>query len=239
MSKKVYGVNPIDSNSLVFLADFSNNKIFNPSDISSINSLGKLPGSYLRYPTGIMKYDEETRSIYRSDFSVGADHYRSSTKVNLGQEATFHVITKAVSCGSSANGILTNHSHGDKSGLGITIRVTNGEYRISCNTGTGASRTYYTYFGSTNIRNKWVLLSLSYKNGELCLYVNGVLDRPKINYPDQINIEDYIDILGWSTTYSSSNYKPGAYVMYASVYNRGFSDEEVSAFYDSIKHKIP
>jgi hypothetical protein len=54
----------------------------------------------------------------------------------------------------TANGLVTNHSHGGNSGAGITVKtISDSDFRMSCNTGTGSSRTFHSYYGTTNIKD--------------------------------------------------------------------------------------
>ena len=73
--------------------------------------------------------------------------------INLSGDISMFCWAYVVTAGSSANGLVSNHSHANNTGFGITVRqISSTDYRISCSTGNGSSRTYMTYYGTTNIK---------------------------------------------------------------------------------------
>ena len=87
--------------------------------------------------------------------------------------------------GDTANGLVSIHSHEHNSNVGITVKhYSSTDYRICCNTGTGSGRTFHEYYGTTNIKNTWSHLTLTYNNVSkvLKLYVNGNCEYTLNNY---------------------------------------------------------
>jgi hypothetical protein len=89
---------------------------------------------------------------------------RSSSTVNLSGDISmccWAYVTATI--GDTANGLVTNHDYSSSTGVGITVKqVSSSDYRISCNTGYGSGRTYCSYYGTTNIKDKWCHLALTY-----------------------------------------------------------------------------
>lgn len=131
---------------------------------------------------------------------------------------------------ASANGLVTNHNHSTCSGAGITVRqVSTSDFRISCNTGYKTDRTYHTYYGTTNIANKWAHLGLTYSRSakQLKLYVNGVVEYTLNNY-DNYAVSNPIDIFNWSTGYyTASDYKTLCKMNDVRIYDHCLSQKEM------------
>lgn len=158
------------------------------------------------------------------------DLIRSNSTINLSGDISMACWAYVTNAGTSANGLVTNHSHADNTGVGITIRqISSSDYRISCNTGDGSSRTYYTYYGTTNIKNAWHHLALTYSksNKKLQLWVDGKVEYTLSNYSNASK-SDYIDLFNWSTTNSSSsNYRPVCKLNDVRIYDHCLSAKEV------------
>lgn len=157
--------------------------------------------------------------------------YRSNTTIKLDGDisiACWAYITKATS--TSANGLITNHSHNDNSGIGLNIKyISDSDYRISCSTGDGTSRTYDRYYGITNIKNAWHHLAITYSKilQRLQLWVDGNIEYTLENYNNKA-IEDYIDIFGWSTSYEqSSQYRAWGKLNDVRIYDHALSPKEI------------
>ena len=157
------------------------------------------------------------------------DYLRSKNTIPAMTDQTIaawvYVNTEA---GTSANGIVTNHSHQHNTGMGITLKVhSTSNIVMSCNTGNGSSRTYYTYYGTTHLKGKWHHLCLTYssKDTQLKLYVDGVCEKTQ-TYTMAFR-EDYLDVFGWSTTHITSDYKPAVQVQDVRVYDHALSQTEV------------
>lgn len=160
-----------------------------------------------------------------------SDLIRSNQTINLNGDlsmACWAYVSETV--GDTANGLITNHSHEDNTGVGITVKqISTSDYRICCNTGTGSDRTFYTYYGTTNIKNTWHHLALTYNKTakQLQLWVDGKVEYILNNYTNASK-EDYIDIFNWSTTYhTGANYRPKCKLNDVRVYDHCLSAKEV------------
>jgi hypothetical protein len=160
----------------------------------------------------------------------GADWLESNNNVNFQGDFTFAIwaYVSAVHSGT-ANGLLTNHNHNNNTGAGITVReISSSDYRISCNTGTGSSRTFNTFFGTTNIKDKWSHLVLRFikETNTFSLWTNGNKEL-EWNYA-QFNVSQRIGLFSWSLGYNnSSDYRPAAIMNDARVYDHALSEYEV------------
>jgi hypothetical protein len=160
----------------------------------------------------------------------GADWLESNNNVNFQGDFTFAIwaYVSAVHSGT-ANGLLTNHNHSNNTGAGITVReISSSDYRISCNTGTGSSRTFNAFFGTTNIKDKWSHLVLRFikETNTFSLWTNGNKEL-EWNYA-QFNVSQRIGLFSWSLGYNNnSDYRPAAIMNDARVYDNALSDYEV------------
>lgn len=162
------------------------------------------------------------RSVYNT-----TDFLQAKEKINLTGDFTLMCWAKVTQCSSSANGLVTNHSHSDNSGPGITVKyISSTDYRISCNTGNGSSRTYHTYYGTTNIKGEYHHLVMRYKDGQITLWVNGNIETT-VSY-SMYCIDDYLEIFNWSTTQSHDQwYRPICKLNDVRVYNHACSESEI------------
>lgn len=154
----------------------------------------------------------------------------SNSTINLSEDISMACWALVSDCvGNTANGLISNHSNVDKTGVGITVKqISTSDYRISCSTGTGSDRTFYTYYGTTNIKDAWHHLALTYSKSaeQLILYVDGNAEYTLNNYINS-SIEDYIKIFEWSTTYDSGMYRPAAKLNDVRIYDHCLSPKEV------------
>ncbi|QNJ54797.1 hypothetical protein vBValMR10Z_257 [Vibrio phage vB_ValM_R10Z] len=166
----------------------------------------------------------QERTVYNT-----TDHLRSERKVNLNKDFTLAAWIRPMGNYhlSTANGIVTLHSHSDDTGPGLTLKcdsVTSA--LLSCNTGNGTSRTYHTYYGTTNMHLKWHHCVMRYADGVVTLWVDGVVERT-FSY-DMAYQEDYIALFAWSTTYlGASNYRPTCKLNDVRVYDHALSTAEI------------
>lgn len=168
---------------------------------------------------------------YERTASAKADTLRSSTTFTFGEDISmccWAYVSGTI--GDTANGLVTNHSHVDNTGVGITVKqVSASDYRISCNTGTGSNRTYCTYYGTTNIKNAWHHLCLTYNKSkkQLKLWVDGKAEYTLSNYINASK-SDYIDIFNWSTTYyTSGDFRPTCKLNDVRIYDHCLSPKEI------------
>ena len=154
----------------------------------------------------------------------------SNSTINLSEDISMACWALVSDCvGDTANGLISNHSHANNTGVGITVKqVSTSDYRISCNTGTGSNRTYCTYYGTTNIKGAWHHLALTYSKSvkQLILYVDGNTEYTLNNYVNS-SIADYIIIFDWSTTFSGTSYRPAAKLNDVRIYDHCLSPKEV------------
>ena len=184
--------------------------------------------------------DANSNIILDNNGKIGACYSRSTKQtsgrivsnstINLSEDISMACWALVSDCvGDTANGLISNHSHANNTGVGITVKqVSTSDYRISCNTGTGSNRTYNTYYGTTNIKGVWHHLALTYSKSakQLILYVDGNAEYTLNNYVNS-SIADYIIIFDWSTTYNSTYYRPAAKLNDVRIYDHCLSPKEV------------
>lgn len=83
-------------------------------------------------------------------------------------------------------------------GMGFNV-VTDGSKKVvAINTGTGNTRTWGDYKGTTNISaGTWYHIGFTYNGSQIKIYVNGVLDATH-NYSGQSNPADYVHVASWA-----------------------------------------
>jgi hypothetical protein len=232
-----YGTGVVERG-LVFYADFANQKCFNASN-NSLNSLyGGMP-SVVNYNSSALTYDQENGVMIRPSVNNGTMHFRSASNITLGDMFTMHALVKVTDThDETANGIITNHSHGAATGAGINIKhVSTTDFRVSCNTGNGSGRTFHSYYGSTNIYNKWVFLTLRFIGSSFTLWVNDKIDYTG-SY-SQVNGSNPIDLFNWSTSYNqSNNYRPACSMSMASAYDTFLTDKEIKQNFEAYRGRF-
>ena len=184
--------------------------------------------------------DDGSNIILDNNGKIGACYSRSTKQtsgrivsnstINLSKDISMACWALVSDCvGDTANGLISNHSHANNTGVGITVKqVSTSDYRISCNTGTGSDRTYCTYYGTTNIKGAWHHLALTYSKSakQLILYVDGNTEYTLNNYVNS-SIADYIIIFDWSTTFSGTYYRPASKLNDVRIYDHCLSPKEV------------
>ena len=162
-----------------------------------------------------------------------ANAYRSSQSLKLSGDVTMccWAYVTNTPAGDTANGLITNHNHVDGSGFGITVKqISTSDYRISCSEGrSGSDRTYHTLYGTTNIKNAWHHLALTYKRstGELKLYVDGICEKVVTGRSSAIGTNPF-DIFCWSTGHiSSSDYRAWGRLNDVRLYDECLSQKKI------------
>lgn len=212
---------PLDGN----LDDYSGNEntltYYSNNGLITINPLGKIGDCYGRLYNG------------------NTDAFRATNQIDLkGKSFTMccWAYVTAVHSGT-ANGLVTNHSHATNTGAGITVKeISASDYRISCNTGTGSARTYFSYYGTSNIKNKWshLIVRFDNKTNNLSLWVNGVKEY-EMTYA-MVSKVDFLDVFNWSTSnITSSNYRPACKINDVRIYDHALSIKEIQ---ELVKTKI-
>ena len=168
-------------------------------------------------------------SCYKRASIRSGGRIASNTTINLNGSISMFCWAKVTACvGDTANGLVSNHSHANNTGFGITVKqVSASDFRISCSTGNGSSRTYMTYYGTTNIKDKWCHLGLTYNktSNTLKLWVNGSCEYTG-TYTNSSRA-DYIWIFDWSTTYSDASYQPACSINDVRIYDHCLSEDEI------------
>lgn len=184
---------------LPLINDLTNNGT-STATFSYVNNNGKL----------VINNDGKIGKCYERILKASADLFRSSINFNLTDDITmccWAYVTDTV--GDTANGIITNHNHATSTGIGITVKqVSTTDYRISCNTGTGSSRTYCSYYGTTNIKDSWHHLAITYSKSakQLLLYVDAKVEYTLNNYSNGSAANPF-DIFNWSTGHLTTEYR--------------------------------
>ena len=222
--------------SLLIWLPFTNGLINQGNDdatFSYINNNGKLSNST----------DGKLGNCYQRTAAGYADCIRSSKNFNLSEDISMACWARVISdATTSANGLITNHNHVTNSGVGITVKqISSTDYRISCNTGTGSSRTYNTYYGTTNIKDAWHHLALTYSKSrkQLLLYVDGNVEYTLNNYTNG-SADNPFDIFNWSTGhYTSSDYRPVCKLNDVRLYDNELSAKEIKGLAKGLIIHLP
>lgn len=174
-------------------------------------------------------------SCYSNDSFTAGGIY-SNTTINLGQNQSMFCWFKFTSLNSSSTlggGLVSQHRHTNNTGMGITIKyVSSTTGYLSVNTGTGSSRTYNTYCGTTLLQaNTWYHGGYTYDGSTIRIYVNGVCEKEQA-YTGMSVPADYITAFCWSfnTTSGSTpytNYKFNGYLNDVRIYNHTLSLAEI------------
>ena len=182
-----------------------------------VNASGKLGGScYERTAAAANGYRSSRTFLMDKDVSMCCWAYVSSTP------------------GDSANGLITNHNHVDGSGFGITVKqISTTDYRISCSEGYGGGsgeRTFHTHYGTTNIKDAWHHLGLTFHSASktLKLYVDGVCEKTVTNLRTSTGSNPF-DLFNWSTGYIAyASYRPVCKLNDVRLYDHCLSGKEMS-----------
>ena len=180
------------------------------------------------------------RQCYYNNTNGSATGIVSDLPIYLGDQVSMFCWVNldnffTLSAVSDLTGILGQHRYLANSGMGITMKyisATTG--KLSLNTGNGSERTFTTYTGNTILNaGTWYHVGFTYDgtNGSIKLYVNGKLDGTA-TYTNQKNIEDYIQLFGWSFANSSgaglfNGYKLKGYLQDVRIYDNCLSAKEV------------
>lgn len=228
-------------NGLILYLDCCNLKSYPTTETTWSDISTNLNHLKYQYNNDLIIYDSTNNipSLYRTVNEQKIDFYRATNSIYLPNNFTMSCWCYFISGGSSANGIITNHSHSNNAGAGITAKyISSSDYRISCNTGTGSDRTFFSYYGTTNIKDSWHFLLLRFikSNNNLSLWVDGNNEK-ELTY-SMYCIDTFFDVFGWSTTYIYSSYKPSCKINNVMVYNIALSDSEILQNYNSLKQRF-
>lgn len=164
--------------------------------------------------------------------------YVSTTKISTGTKLSMFAwikITQLTASSTLGGAILGTHRYPTNTGMGLTIRYVSATTGyLSVNTGTGSSRTYNTYYGSTLLQaNTWYHVGFTYDEAQIKLYVNGLLDGT-FNYSGMSQPDDFAMIGCWSLANSTltsnavyDNYKLYGFINDCRIYNHVLSTSEI------------
>lgn len=187
-------------------------------DLTYFNNSGKLVPADGKFGT----------AYQRMGLNDGADYFGTTEDIHLSSSFTMSCWAYVTSAEPSANGLVTNHDHSTNTGAGITVKyISPTDFRISCNTGTGTSRTYDSYYGTSNIKDRWshLLLRFDASTNNLSLWVNGV-EEFSMTYVMKC-LPDKLQLFKWSTSYDVVAYRPGAIIDDVRIYDHALSEREV------------
>lgn len=201
-----------------------------------LNNQGLSNAAFAQYNTtgglGINNSGKISQNCYERT-SVTNNAYRSNINFSFAEDVSMCCWAYVSNTpGDSANGLITNHNHADGSGFGITVKqVSTSDYRISCSAGkTGDDRVYHSWYGTTNIKNAWHHLALTYKRstGDIKLYVDGVCEKIRAGYLGAAVGSNPFDLFNWSTgNISSTNYRPLCKLNDVRLYDHCLSVKEI------------
>lgn len=197
----------------------SNVTLNTPGSTMSVSTSGKLGKTY-------------------DNSSLTAGGFITNTTINLGSAQSMFCwfrFTSLTSDSSLGCGLMSQHRYQKNQGLGLTIKyVSSTTGYISVNTGTGSSRTFNTYCGSTLLQaNTWYHGGFTYDGTNIIkLYINGVCDGTH-EVGQMSTPADYIILYCWSFSGSTGTTVLPKYVLKgamndARVYNHCLSQDEVS-----------
>lgn len=203
----------------------------------------KIGGNHLHFPViNNVNYNQgyiisdnsgKTGSCYARTAVAQKDFLRTINTIGPFAEESlcgWFLVTQHAATGT-ANGLVTHHNHATSSGLGIGVFTSDGtNYYTSVNAGTGSSRIHSSadYRGTTDIKGEWHHICLTYANGVIRMYVDGVEEAMNKNDYALYNTADYLDLFNWSTGYyTQTNYRPICKINDVRVYDHALSALEV------------
>lgn len=187
-------------------------------DLTYFNNSGKLVPADGKFGT----------AYQRMGLNDGADYFGTTEDIHLSSSFTMSCWAYVTSAETSANGLVTNHDHITNTGAGINVKyISPTDFRISCNTGTGTSRTYDSYYGTSNIKDRWshLLLRFDASTNNLSLWVDGV-EEFSMTYAMKC-VPNKLQLFKWSTSFDSRDYRPGAIIDDVRIYDHALSEREV------------
>lgn len=187
-------------------------------DLTYFNNSGKLVPADGKFGT----------AYQRMGLNDGADYFGTTEDIHLSSSFTMSCWAYVTSAETSANGLVTNHDYTTNTGAGINVKyISPTDFRISCSTGTGTSRTYDSYYGTSNIKDRWshLLLRFDASTNNLSLWVNGV-EEFSMTYVMKC-LPDKLQLFKWSTSYDVNAHRPGAIIDDVRIYDHALSEREV------------
>lgn len=159
----------------------------------------------------------------------GADYFCSDKIISLPGDFTFATWAYVTGIATStAAGLVSHHNHATNMGAGINVKyISDTDYRICCSTGNGTSRTYHSYYGTSNIKNKWshLLLKFEKATNTLSLWVDGVQEYT-MTYA-MVTGNYNLALFAWSLGTLGLDYRPAARLNDVRIYDHALSTKEV------------
>lgn len=159
--------------------------------------------------------------------------FKTRDVIDLGSEQSMFCWVKFISLNSDSSlgcGLVSQHRYSKNTGLGLNIKyVSSTTGYVTVSTGTGSSRTYNTYCGSTLLQaNTWYHLGFTYDGvSVLKLYVNGACDGT-YNIGKMSTPADYVMFYCWSLSGTSGSTVHGNYILNGSMNDARVYDECIS-----------
>lgn len=182
----------------------------------------------ISYLTGLSLADSKFNKGYKRDSIGTSGHLKSTRDIILDKSFTMSCWAFITEASATANGLVSNHSHSSNTGSGLTVAyVSASDYRLSCNTGDGTSRTYNSYRGTTNIKDKWCHLAMTYDRDQRIakLWVNGVMET---SFAYNLVMSDLpIGIHLWTHNSTASTYLVGGIIDDVKIFDHALSDLEM------------
>jgi len=165
----------------------------------------------------------------RAVLNDGQDYFRSTNMFNLADDFTMACWAYVTTLdANTANGLVSNHDYSMNKGAGINVRyISATDFRISCSTGDGSSRTFQSYYGTSNIKDKWshLLLRFEKETNNLSLWVNGIKEF-EMTYAMAVST-NYITLFQWSVDYVPARHRPACKMNDVRIYDHALSTKEI------------
>lgn len=166
--------------------------------------------------------------------AAAGNTYRSSRNILMDKDVSMCCWAYVTACSADkiANGIISNHNHVNGSGFGINVRyISDSDFRISCSEGrSDADRTYQDHYGTTNIKDAWHHLGLTYNRQKkvLKLYVDGICEKTVENLSTSTGSNPF-DLFCWSTGHATyDSYRTICKINDVRLYDHCLSGKEMS-----------
>lgn len=195
-----------------------------------LNNYGLTPMTFENTATNILVDDNGRIGKCYTRAAKASGRIISNETINLNGDLSMCCWAKVTATvGNTANGLISNHNAATNTGFGITVKqISTSDYRISCSTGNGSSRTYHTYYGTTNIKNAWHHLALTYDNTkhEFKLWVDGICEKTQ-SYTNASE-DSKIGIFNWNLDSEAANYHPACSIDDVRIYNNVLKASEIA-----------
>ena len=189
------------------------NLTFSITDNVVVNNNGKIGKCY---------YNESPT------FKIGQIISDNSINLGINQSMFCWVKFNTLCSTSSLTGLVSQHNSSTQANMGINIRrVSETTGYLTISTGTGSSRTYITYYGTTLLQAEiWYHVGYTYGGTTIKLYVNGQLDKT-YTFVNQLCTNEKIVLFAWHARGTNANYRLNGYLNDVRIYDHCLSPKEV------------